>query len=102
MIVVVLRADDFAQRTPVDAPVTLDGVPRRGEGARVLDMDIDLERLAVVDQAEPFGHVQLLGVGRLIIVDVSLGGDSDGVDDEGVAVVMARTALRSPSAARRD
>ena len=69
MIVVVLRADDLAQRCTVDAPVTLDRVPRRRKRAGILDMDVDLERLACVDHVETLDDVQLRGVGRLVIVD---------------------------------
>src|SRR6516162_7667064 len=62
VIVVVLRADHLAERTAVDAPIALDRVPRRREGAGILDMDIDLERLALVDHVETLDDVQLFGM----------------------------------------
>src|ERR1700730_562552 len=88
MVVVVLGADDFAQRTAVRAPVTLDRIPRRREGARVLDMDIHLERLAVLYHVEAFDHVQLVGMRRLIVVDIGLAGDSNVIDDKWIAFLV--------------
>ena len=85
MIAVVLGADNFDHRTLLHALVTLDCVPRRREGARILDMDVDLQRLAVVDHAEAFDHVQRVGVRGLVVVDIGVGGDPDGIDDESVS-----------------
>ena len=88
MVVIVLGADDFAQRAAVCAPVTLNRIPWRREGARVFHVDIHLKHLAVVDHMEALYHVQLIGVRRLIVVDVRLAGDSDRIDDERVAFVL--------------
>ena len=51
------------------AAEALDGVPGRGEGALVLDVESDLHLLAAVGQAEALDHVELVGVRRLVVVD---------------------------------
>src|SRR6266853_6848556 len=43
-------------------PEPLDGVPRHREGTRVLDVNVRLQHVAVLDQAEALNHVKLLGV----------------------------------------
>jgi hypothetical protein len=43
-------------------------------------MDVHLERLAVLDHVEAFDQVQLVGMRRLIVVDIGLAGDSDRID----------------------
>src|SRR5215467_13333301 len=88
MVVVVFGADVFAQRTAVRAPVTLDGIPWHREGARIFDVNIHLESLAVVDQVEALYNMQLFGMRRLIVVDVGLVGDSDRIDHQRVALIM--------------
>src|SRR5215471_21169296 len=68
MIAVVLGANDFAQRAAVGAPVALDRIPWRREGAGVFNMDVHLERVAIIDHAEALDHVQPIGMRRLIVI----------------------------------
>ena len=56
---IVLGADIFQHRTLLDAPVALHRAPRRGEGARVLDMGDGFDRLAVFDEAVALDDVEL-------------------------------------------
>src|SRR5215470_9821801 len=88
MIIVVLGADDFAQWAAVRAPITLDRIPWCREGTGVFDVDIHLERLAIFDHVEALHNMQLVGVWRLIVVDIGFAGDSDRVDHKSVALVM--------------
>src|SRR5438045_1949881 len=45
-------------------PEPLDGIPGHGEGARVLDVNVRLQHVAVLDQVEALDDVQLGGVRR--------------------------------------
>ncbi len=79
--------------------------PRRVEGLRVLDAEPHLQGLAAVGQAPALGDVQLFRMRRAVIIHEGLAVLPDGIDDQRVALVMARhTRMASgwPNAARRD
>src|SRR5262245_13665014 len=94
------RADAFGERSVASRrsfePVEpLDSVPRRGEGVRILHVDLYLDLLTAVDQAVTLDDMELLAVGRAIIVDEGIGTESDRVDHQRVAFVVAhRFAIR--------
>src|SRR5215472_1428395 len=67
----------------------LDGVPRRREGARILDVEVRLQLLAALDQVQSLDDVQILGVRRPVAVDLRAVVDPDRVDDERIALVAA-------------
>ena len=96
MVVVVFGADNFAQRAAVDAPVTLDRVPRRGECARVFDSDIDFDPFSTIDDAKALDDMQLLGVGRAERVYEGPGVEPDRVDDEGIAILIMPDGFPEP------
>src|SRR5258706_8068885 len=87
VVSVVFGAYDFDHGALVHAAVALDRVPGRGEGARILNMDVHLERLSLVDHVETFNHMQLLGVRCEVIVDEGLGREPDRIDDKRIAFV---------------
>src|SRR5208282_5054394 len=70
------------------APPMLDGRPWRVEGARIVDGDAYLQRLAAVDHLEALEHMHLVGVRRAVIVDEGAVIEPDGVDDQLVPFVM--------------
>src|SRR5205823_6178190 len=86
---IVLGAVVLLERTNLSAAPALDGGPARVEGARIVDSDRRLERLATVEELEPLHDVDLVGVRCLIIVDERFVIEPDGVDDELVALIMA-------------
>src|SRR5215467_3205720 len=67
----------------------LNGVPGRRICARVLDVNVRLQHVAVLDQVEALDHVKLLGVRRSESVQGYPIVDSDRVDDERIAFVTA-------------
>src|SRR5215510_5693795 len=89
MVTVVLRTNGFNERTLFHAAIALDRVPGRGESARVLDMDIDFERLALIDHLEALDHMQLLRVRREVVVDICPCRQADRVHHQGVAFIMS-------------
>jgi len=71
MIAVVLGTHHFVKRHFPRAPialVALDGVPRHGERARVLDAYVYLQALAAVHEPEAFDYMKLRRVRGAIIV----------------------------------
>src|SRR5882762_5524345 len=70
-------------------PVALYGVPGHREGARILDVNVHLQRLTAVDQVEALDHVKLLGVRRPESVYECPVVKPDRVDDERIAFVVA-------------
>jgi len=85
---VVLGANLLVQRAAVGAAILLPRVPRHGEGARVLDMDVDRDRFSAFGEAEALDHVQLLGVRRAERIDIGLVVEPDGVNHQRVAVLV--------------
>src|SRR5262245_9230990 len=88
------RADAFGERFAVPwrsfEPVEpLDRVPRRGESARILDVNLHLELLAAIDHAVALHHMQLLAMWCAVVVDERLGVEPDRVDHQRVAFVVA-------------
>ena len=70
---------------------------RRVEGVGIFDRDEGGQGFAVRADGEALDHMQLLGVGRTEIVDVAvLGGQSDGVDDESIAVLVMADGFTEP------
>src|SRR5215469_12564081 len=69
--------------------IALHGVPGHREGARIIDVNVHLQRLAAVDQVEALDHVQLFGVWRPEAVDKRPVIESDGIDNERIAFVVA-------------
>src|SRR6266446_9740826 len=88
-IQVVLGTDHFRHRSVGYAPPALDRRPRHIKGAGVIDCDDRLQRLAVLDHLEALNYMDLLRVGRAVIVDKRLVVEADGVDYEFVSLVMA-------------
>src|SRR6516162_10516257 len=62
--------------------------PRRVERTGVLDREIDLERLAAVEELEALYHMQLRGVRRAVGIDKRLVVHADRVDHERVAALV--------------
>src|SRR5438046_3094497 len=60
----VVLGTDFLVHLPLDAIVTLHHRPRRIEGIRVLEGDVNLHLLAAVDQLEALDDMQLVGMRR--------------------------------------
>ncbi len=61
-ILIVLGTNLFGHRALFDPPIALHRIPGPREGARVFDMDINLDALAAVSEPEPLDDVQLLGM----------------------------------------
>src|SRR5258705_7153171 len=78
---IVLRGPGF------HAAIVLDGVPRRRERARVLDVDFYFQSLAAFDSAEALHHMQSLRMRSEIIIDKGSRVQSDRIDDERIAFV---------------
>src|SRR5579872_1592545 len=95
-ILVVLGAHHLDHRAALDAAVALDRVPRRRERARILHMRVDLDALAAVDDAEALGHVKLLGMRGAEGIDERARVEPDGIDHEGVAVLVMPDRLAEP------
>src|ERR1700720_3404789 len=70
-------------------PEALDGVPGHRKGARVVDVNVRLQHLAVLDQVKALDDVKLFGVRRSESVDERPVVESYGVDDECIAFVAA-------------
>src|SRR5690348_8621988 len=89
MVGVVLGADRFADRPLLHAAIALYGVPRRGEGATVFDPGVDFDPGAALDELPALDDVQILRVGRAVVVDEAqrMLDEADRVDDERVAVL---------------
>src|SRR5262245_38172124 len=85
---IVLGACDLDDLTLELVPPLIDG-KRRGERDGILDGDDRLQRLAGVDELEPLDDVELLGMRRAPVVDGRLAVQSDGIDDERVAFIVA-------------
>src|SRR5262249_40333467 len=73
----------------LELPEALDGIPGDGEGTRVLDVNVRLQRAATLDQVIALDDVKLLRVWRAESVDRRPLMDSDRVDNERVAFVAA-------------
>jgi len=86
--VVVGFADVLDQRAAIDPPPMLDRRPRHVEGARIVDRDGYLQRLAAVGHLEALDDVNLVGVRRAVIVDERPVIEPDGIDDQLVAFVV--------------
>src|SRR5262249_51085141 len=71
------------------APPAIGRIPRRGESARILNMNAGVHELAALHYAEAFDDMQLFGVRSLVTFDERLGVETDGVDDQRVALVVA-------------
>src|SRR5262249_15600991 len=69
------------------APALPRGVGRR-EGSRVLDEHRTLDRLAVGGELPTLHHVQVVGMRRAVVIDEGFRRNTDGVDDERVAVLV--------------
>ena len=76
---IVFSANFLAQRTLLDAPVTLERGPRRREGAGVLDIGDRFQRFSALDDAVALDDMQLVGVRRAITIDEGPGGEPDRV-----------------------
>src|SRR5579864_8277157 len=99
MIAVVLGAHHFVERylpRPVIDAVTLDRVPRHGEGAGVLDPDFDFERPAAVREPESLDDMQLRRVRRAVIVDKGPVVEPDRVNDQRVAILVMADGFAVP------
>src|SRR5205085_8388995 len=77
-LLIILGADFFVGRRPLNPPVTMRRLPWRIEGVGIIHRDRHTERL-VVDQLPALHDVQLLGMWRAVVVHVGLGSLSDGV-----------------------
>src|SRR5579883_108067 len=86
---IVLCADHFRHWSVGYAPPALNRRPRRVEGAGIIDGDNRLKRPAAFDHLEALDHMDLLGVGRAVIVHKSPVVEADRVDHEFVSLVMA-------------
>src|SRR5258706_13739968 len=86
-MLVVLGAGFLFERL-LYAPKTPDCLPGLVVGIWIIDGHGDFEVLAFIDQLPALCDVQLLGVRRAVIVDKALGGESDGVYHERIALVM--------------
>jgi hypothetical protein len=96
----------FDQWTSVYAPPMLGRRPRHVEGARVVNGDGHLQRLAAFDHLETLDNVNLLGVGRAVIVNECPVIQSDRTEASGkVAMIAGFESLpsfaRATAAARR-
>jgi hypothetical protein len=69
-------------------PVALDGVPGHGKGARILDVNVRLQGVALLDQVEALDHVKLRRVRRSKSVDRRPIIEANRVNDERAAFVM--------------
>ena len=76
----------------------LDGVPRHRKGSGVLDVNVRFQHLAVLDQVEALDDVKLRGVRGAESVNRSAVIESDGVNHQGVAFVMADGLRRTMTA----
>src|SRR5258708_27118069 len=74
---------------PRDLAPAMDDVQRLLVHGRIFDGDIGLERLAALDEMIALHDVQLLRVGRTVIIDEGLRILADGVDHERVALIAA-------------
>jgi len=60
------------------------------EGPRVLDRHGNVNTIAVCRKLPPLYHMELLGMGRAVIIDKGPCRNSDGVNNQGIAIfVMA-------------
>jgi hypothetical protein len=84
---VVLAAGILGKRA-IGSPPALHRRPRHIESTRIVDGDRRLERLFALDHAETFDDVNLIGMGRAVIIDGRAVVQPDGVDDERIAFVM--------------
>src|SRR5262249_33091722 len=79
---------DFAHGRLILAEA-LDAAPRRGEGPRILDVNVRFQLLSALGQTEALDDVKLFRVRRAEAIDPGALVDADRVDDEGVAFVVA-------------
>src|SRR6266567_261602 len=70
-------------------PIMLDGVPGHCEGARVLNVNVHFQHGTVFDSVEAFDDVKLLGVRRTESVHRRPFIESDRIDDQRIAFVVA-------------
>src|SRR5215831_19780920 len=96
VVFVVLGADRLDQRVGDLAPA-LDQIERLVERIGIVDLHERLDPVAVVDELDAFGDVQLLGVRRAEIVDVAvLGLQPDRVDEQGAVTLITAHRVAEP------
>src|SRR6516225_6739073 len=93
---IVFSADFLAQRTLLDAPVTLERGPRRREGAGVLDIGNRFQRFSALDDAVALDDMQLVGVRRAITIDEGPDGEPDRVHHQSIAVFIVAYGIAKP------
>src|SRR5262249_32504743 len=87
-IAVVLVACGRPERRILHAAPALDCHPGHREGARVLDKDRNVDRVAVGCKLPALPHMQLVGMRCAIVVDIGLGRNADCIDDESVTLLV--------------
>src|SRR6516162_275801 len=90
-IVGIILGASFLRERRRDALPALARRPRHVERTGVLDREIDLERLAAVEELEALHHMQLRGVRRAVGIDERLVVHADRVDHERIAALVMAT-----------
>src|SRR5262245_64895083 len=95
-IAVVLVARGRREWRVFNAAPALYRDPRHGEGSRVLYKDRNVDRPGIGCDLPTLHDVELFGMRRAVVVDKGLGRDTDGVDDERIAVLVVPNRLAIP------
>ena len=85
---IALLADVLGDRPP-PALVALVGLPRPVERVGIFDRDVHLQHVAAVDQAPALRDMQLIAVRRPVRINERPGVQTNGIDDQRIAFVMA-------------
>jgi hypothetical protein len=96
MILIVLGTDHFVERhflLTLVAPVTLNRVPRRRECTGILNVNLDFQPVAAVDDLEALHNMQLGGVRCTEIIHIGPVIQSYGIDHQRVAVLIMSNGL---------
>src|ERR1017187_3040772 len=84
-----LGAGNFDHRSKFGMRVALDRIPWSCESARILDMYVDFECLAAIDDPVSFDNMKFVSMRRTKIVDPGLVVHSNCIDNQYIAFVMA-------------
>jgi hypothetical protein len=99
MILIVLGTDHFVERhflLTLVAPVTLNRVPRHRECTGILNVNLDFQPLAAVDDLEALHDVELGRVRCTKIIDIGLVIQTYGIDHQRVAVFIMTDGFAVP------